>query len=297
MGQIEDFRLFVEVVDNESISKAAGKMNIAKSAVSRRLALLEERYSAKLINREPGNWSVTTTGRELYQRAARLVSDVDEIDTDFKDVAHRIGGPLTISVPHEFGQSSLRGFLLDFSEKYPEIQLTLTFENRFIDLEHENYDFAIRITTKKPIAFSVKHIGNAKHRLYASKAYIEQHGMPKDLTQLSDHKILGSGIAKRNVLEFASKENKPVIFPFQSAMSCNSGLFLIDATLRSLGICRLPDFVAQAHVDRGELVEVLPKVAYSDLGIYLIHAENRRLNKRMRLFSDEISVLFDGFGQ
>ncbi|MBO6919722.1 MAG: LysR family transcriptional regulator [Rhizobiaceae bacterium] len=293
MGQIEDFRLFIEVVDQESISKAANKLNIAKSAVSRRLALLEDRYSAKLINREPGNWSVTTTGRELYQRAVRLVGDMDEIDTDFKDVAHRIGGSLTISVPQEFGQSALRGFLLDFSVKYPEIQLTLTFENRFVDLEHENYDFAIRISNSKPTGFSVKHIGCAKHQLYASRDYIEKHGMPKDICELTDHKILGSGIAKRSVMEFTSDSGKPIMFPFQSAMSCNSGMFLIDATLRSLGICRLPDFVAKAHVDRGELLEVLPDIAYSDLGIYLIHAESRRLNKRMRLFSDELDKLFD----
>ena len=72
MGQIEDLRLFVRVVDSGSISKAANKLGIAKSAVSRRLSLLEERYGTRLIDRVPGVWEVTGTGYELYQRATRV---------------------------------------------------------------------------------------------------------------------------------------------------------------------------------------------------------------------------------
>ncbi len=85
MGQIEDLHLFTLVVDNRSISGAAEQLNIAKSAVSRRLNLLEERYGARLIDREPGKWEVTATGLELYQRALGVVQDAREIEGDFTE--------------------------------------------------------------------------------------------------------------------------------------------------------------------------------------------------------------------
>ena len=83
MGQIEDLRLFALVVENRSISKVADKLNIAKSAVNRRLKLLEARFGTKLIDRVPGAWDVTASGLELYQRFVQVIGDVDEIDSDF----------------------------------------------------------------------------------------------------------------------------------------------------------------------------------------------------------------------
>ncbi|MCP4891805.1 MAG: LysR family transcriptional regulator, partial [Planctomycetaceae bacterium] len=83
MGQLEDFRMYVAVVQSQGISKAADQLGIAKSAVSRRLSLLEDRYQSRLIERGPGRWEVTDTGEQLYQRAIELVGEADEIETDF----------------------------------------------------------------------------------------------------------------------------------------------------------------------------------------------------------------------
>ena len=79
MGQLEDLNLFSIIVENKSISKAAKKINIAKSAVSRRLSLLENKYELCLIDRDPGVWKLTDAGQELYQRAKRVVNDFEEI--------------------------------------------------------------------------------------------------------------------------------------------------------------------------------------------------------------------------
>ena len=125
MSQMEELHIFPSVLYNRSISKAADQLNIAKSAVSRRLNLLEERYSAKLINRSPGRWDVTETGLELYQRATRVVDDFEEIEADFKSVHSDISGPLTVSVPRDFGLSFLSKALVSFKEKYDNIQLTV----------------------------------------------------------------------------------------------------------------------------------------------------------------------------
>lgn len=290
MGQIEDLRLFAKVVENKSISGAAEALNIAKSAVSRRLALLEERFGAKLINREPGNWNITTTGVELYQRAVSVVSDVDDIEADFKEEMQNIEGPLSISVPDEFGHTLLRKPLLDFAKRHPKIQLSLIFENRIVDLARENFDFAIRITPQLQDNINAKRIGLVKHQLYASRAYLDKHGTPKTIEELRDHPLLNYGMTKRAEWPFLDDKGKPISIEFQPFMNSNSGVFLVEATLANNGIVRLPDFVGAYHARTGELIEVLPDINRKKLGIYLVHAENRRLNRRMRLFAEEITA-------
>jgi DNA-binding transcriptional LysR family regulator len=290
LGQIEDLRLFALIVENGSISRAAEKLHIVKSAVSRRLNLLEERFGARLIDRKPGVWEVTPTGRELYQRATGLVNDADEIESDFTETAQNLAGPLTISVPSDFGIAYLKPALLTFKERYPEIQLTIDFDDRTIDLTRENYDFAIRITPKLEGNVVAKKIGSTRHQLCASVGYLKKRGEPTCLNDLNHHSLLNFGTARRARWDFIDKTGKPKTIEFQPALNSNSGTFLLDATLAGLGLARLPDFITASAITSGELVPVLQNLSVPDWGIFLAHAEDRRLNRRMRLFSEEIKV-------
>ena len=288
MGQIEDLRLFALVVDSGSISKAADKLRIAKSAVSRRLSLLEERYDTRLIDRIPGVWEVTETGLELYQRATRVVGDVDEIEDDFANTSADLSGPLYISVPRDFGIAFLNDVLIEFKSRHPEIQLAVDFDDRTVDLDRENYDFTVRITPELDGGVSGVQIGTVQHRLFASPEYLRAHSDPQSFEDLHKHPLLHFRTAHRAVWDFVDAKGKPQSFEFQPFLNSNSGVFLLEATLKGLGIARLPDFVASEAQTAGRLVPVLSGMTIPDLGIYLVHAENRRLNRRMRLFSEEM---------
>ena len=289
MGQLEDLRLFVLVVEYRGISKAADKLNIAKSAVSRRLQLLEDRYSATLINRSPGNWNVTEIGRELYQRAIMTVGDFEEIDTDFKSTQGAIFGPLAISVPRDFGLSFLSDTLVNFQEKYPDIQLNVDFDDRRIDLEIDNYDFAIRITPEVPKGETTKDLGVVKHYLCASESYIKENGKPENLKQLKSHKLIHYGPAKRGRWKFISENTKKSeLIDFSPSLNSNSGFFLLKAAINGQGIAKLPDFILRDAFEKGKLVPILPEIQMPEFIIYLAHSDKRRINRRMRLFSQEI---------
>ncbi len=296
MGQIEDLRLLTLVVENRSISKAADQLHIAKSAVSRRLSLLEGRYGARLIDRRPGIWEVSATGRELYQRALRVVSDMDEIEADFSDTARDLTGSLSISVPRDFGLGYLMNALSDFKISYPEIQLMVDFDDRFVDLSRENYDFAIRITPKVEDNVVAQKIGLTRHQVYASPAYLAEKGAPSRPAELSDHAVLGYGTTRRTNWEFIDDKNKALTVEIQPVLNTNSGVFLLEAALKGLGLARLPDFIAAPSLAAGTLVPVLDQWRFADGGIYLVHAESRRLNKRMRLFAEEMKVACPQFG-
>ena len=286
MGQIEDLRIFGIVVETGGISKAAERLGIAKSAVSRRISLLEERYSAILIDRTPGVWDLTATGKELYQRALQVVGEMDGIEADFVNTSANNAGPLSVSVPREFGINFLSNALLAFKAKFPEIQLTIDFDDRSIDLERENYDFAIRITGNIIDSAGATRIGTVHHRLFAGSQYFKTHVMPTCLDDLRDHNLLYFGNARRTVWHFRDAKDKRQELEFQPFLNSNSGTFLLKATIGGHGISRLPDFIASEAVAQGDLVEVLPDLVMPEWGIFLVHSEKRLLNRRMRLFSE-----------
>ncbi len=290
MGQIEDLRLFTIIVEQGSISRAADTINIAKSAVSRRLSLLEQRYGARLINREPGNWEITATGHELYQRVSNVVNDVDEIESDFTQTTQTLAGPLTVSLPREFGLSFLNPSLMAFKTRHPEIQLMVDFDDHKVDLSRDNYDFAIRITPDVGSDIVAKRIGSSEHKVFASPSYLARKGTPTSLSELKGHNLLQFGSSRRSNWMFKNISGKAQTFEFQPSLNSNSGIFLLEATLTGLGIARLPDFICQPSIAAGTVIPILTDLVTPEFGIYLVHSEGRRLNRRMRLFAEQMET-------
>ena len=288
MGQIEDLRIFVDVVNSGGIGRAGEMHNIAKSAVSRRLKLVEERYGVLLIDRRPGVWDVTEAGQGLYQRAIRLIVEAGEIETDFIHTRHSLAGPLSVSVPREFGLGFLKPFLLGFIGHHPEIQLTVDFDDRRVDLERENYDLAIRISEESEPGLVSKRLGCSQHRLFASADYSTTTPLPENLDALAQHPLLHYGSARRAEWDFVTDTGKKTIV-FQPALNSNSGHSLLEAARCGRGVARLPDFIARDAHASGELLHVLPDFRLSEWNITLAYSKNRLLNHRMRTFIDEIS--------
>ncbi len=287
MGQIEDLRLFLKTVDSGGIARAADEMGIAKSAVSRRLAQLEERYGVRLIDRQPRVWEVTTAGQELYQRAVSMVADADDLDADFLHLGHAPKGPLSITVAREFGLTFLKPMLFEFAEDHPQIDLLIDFDDRTVDLDAENYDLAVRVTATELKGLNCHRIGTTRHSLFASQGYADTKGLPESVDQLSDHPLLHYGGARRATWEF-EEEGKKRSVSFRPALRSNYGSFLVDAALQGAGIIRLPQFVVEEQATAGRLVPVLEHLKHRDYGIYVVHSANRRLNKRMRMLMEAL---------
>ena len=290
MGQMEDLKLYVQVVEQGSISKAASILRIAKSAVSRRISILEERYSSVLIDRTPGKWEITKVGLDLYQRSRALVAEFEEVNEDFTSLHAQISGPLNISIPRDFGLNYLRQKLFEFQGKYPNIKLSIDFDDRFVDLETENYDFAIRITAQADTKYISKRIGAIRRYLCASPKYLSLNGTPQNLEDLQAHSLLHYGSTKRGNWTFQTSDRKEKSIKFSPTISSNSGQFLGEAALNNIGISMLPDFIADKYIDTGQLKTILPQYSLSPYEIYITHLGSRRLNRRMRAFSSALEL-------
>ncbi|MGX9354719.1 LysR family transcriptional regulator [Roseobacteraceae bacterium S113] len=292
MGQIEDLRLFVTIVEQGSIARAAGVLGIAKSAVSRRLSQLEDRYDMRLIDRQPRSWEVTTAGVELYQRASGMVADADDLDADFKQISQSLTGALRVTIAREFGLSFLKPMLFDFIRTHPQINLTADFDDRTVDLENENYDLGVRIAARTSDGLACIPLATTRHGLFASPAYAAQNGLPGSLADLVKHKLLHYGPERRARWGFVENGKKQYV-TFQPELNSNNGLFLLSAALDDIGIILLPDFIVREALAEGGLVPVLPEIEITAFNIQVVYSANRRLNKRMRTF---ISALQESCG-
>ena len=231
---------------------------------------------------------MTETGNELYRRAMRAVAEVDEIDADFLNASANLSGPLSVSVPREFGLGYLNEALMSFKIKYPEIILAVDFDDRLVDLDRENYDFAIRITGAQENITSANRIGTMEHLLCASPNYLDIHSTPTSLDELRNHHLLHFGTARRGTWNFISDKGKTTPLEFSPYLNSNSGLFLLDATVEGLGISRLPDFIVKQAVNGKKLLQILPELKQPGWGVYLLHSDHQQMNRRMRIFFEEM---------
>lgn len=290
MGQLEDYRLFVQVVESQSISKAATKLGIVKSAVSRRLSQLEDTLETVLIARTARQWSVTDSGQVLYERAIRIIAEIDDVNAVLRNQRSVERGPIQIAVPLHFGMDFLSPALLEFAQKYPQIHLTADFSDRMVNLAEEKYDISIRISQLQDSSLIAKKLGEVSHVLCASPAYLEQAPALTTLDDLKQHRLLQFGPAKRFKWTFLDARRREFHVALTSTLNSNNGQFLAEAAKDGQGIVRLPEFLVQQEIDAGRLVTVLDGFTQHVFGMYALYPETRHLPHQVRLLLDFMAL-------
>jgi DNA-binding transcriptional LysR family regulator len=286
MGQLEDLRAFVQIVEQESIGKAADSIGVAKSAMSRRLKTLEERLGTELIVRTTRQWSLTEAGRLFYERAAGIVTEVNETEAEIRNQRSTLSGEIRLSVPLQFGSIVLSAALIDFTEAYPDIHFIVDFTDRFVNLVEENYHLAIRISELRDSTLISRKLANVSRIICASPQYLTENptiALPADL---KDHKILQFGNAKRPKWTMTSPDSKEVSVALKAHMNSDNGEFLLTAAKRGKGVFRGPDFLFRQALDEEDLVQVLPDYQRKPLGVYALYPETKFLPRRVRVFID-----------
>lgn len=286
MGQFEDYRMFVQVVESESISKAAAKLGIVKSAVSRRLSQMEDTLGTVLITRTARQWAITDAGQVLFERAIRIIAEVDDTNAILRNEHSVERGPIQIAMPLHFGMDFLSPALLEFARKYPQIHLTADFSDRMVNLAEEKYDISIRISQLQDSSLISKKLGEVAHVFCASPTYLAQAPelhTPQDLKQ---HKILQYGPSKRFKWVLLDARRREFQISLTSTLNSNNGQFLAEAVKDGQGITRLPEFLVQDALDAGTLVKVLEGYTQHIFGMYALYPETRHLPHRVRLLLD-----------
>jgi DNA-binding transcriptional LysR family regulator len=292
MGQLEDMRIFVRIVEAGGIGKAADQLGLAKSGISRSLAALENRLGVQLINRTTRRTSLTGVGHEYYEAAVKLIGDVSELDALTANAETSLQGHLRLAVPLSFGLCHLSAAIDDFVSEHPGLIIHVDFSDRLVDIVEQGVDLAIRITDLKDSSLKARRICPVQMRLCASPDYLQAHGIPRQPDDLKNHNILSYDIGGGSALKLDDGKGNVQHVHTTSRMVANNGDFLRDMALAGHGIVLLPTFIAWKSLADGGLVSVLESYVPVTLSAWAVYPQTRYLSQRTRLFIDFLTERF-----
>jgi DNA-binding transcriptional LysR family regulator len=296
MSRIDSLQTFVAVVRSRNFTNAADALGVTPSAVSKQISGLEERLGVRLLNRTTRSVSPTEAGQLFYQHCENILESITEAEklvTDF-DVTPR--GRLRITAMSNFGRRELARIFSDFSEQYPDISFELHISDRPVDIVKEGYDFALRIGSLEDSRLIAKPVAEQKIAVCASPAYLEQWGRPATLEDLQQHRILvvaNAEYARINWLRQFEKDHGFTLSTIERKLTVNDIDLVYEACLAGMGITALPTYIAEKHLQNGELVELFGEVDIPVRTIKVVFPQNRYLANKSRAFLDFITAYFD----
>ncbi|MCJ8312269.1 MAG: LysR family transcriptional regulator [Saccharospirillaceae bacterium] len=300
MGQLEEMAIFVRIVDAGSISKAAEQLNIAKSAVSRRLNELEKRLGVSLLTRSTRTSSLTDIGRNYYLRCVTLLDDVNCIDAQTSNNNAALTGVFKFTAPIAFGVTHLNAAINEFSNLHPELKFQIDFSEGKIDLIEQGFELAIRIGKLQDSSYQARQITAIEHVICASPKYLKTHKTIKHYQDLEAHSFLkfdsnstSQLTNKSSHINIIDENNKQQSIVLNPKMSSNNGEFLKQMALNSKGLVYLPTFLIHQELKANTLIPVLSQYRYPQMFAYAVYPKNRFLSQRCRLFIDFICEWFE----
>jgi len=295
MDRFEDMRTFVAVVEAGSFTGAAERLSVAKSAVSRRVADLEERLGVQLFRRTTRSLNLTDTGASFHERCVRLLADLEEAELAVSREHGTLRGRLRVAVPMSFGLLHLGPAVTEFAERHPEVSFDLDFNDRQVDLLAEGVDVAVRIAELADSTLIARRLAPIRHVVCASPAYLARHGTPATPADLAHHACLVyAHQPDPRAWCYQGPDGRAGSVKVPAALQANNGDFLRAAAAAGLGMILEPSFIVYQAIERGELVPVLTDWRWRALDAYAVYPRTRHLSQRVRAFVDFLAQRFAG---
>ncbi|WP_435980699.1 LysR family transcriptional regulator [Psychrobacter sp. DM4] len=277
---------FVYVAEYESFTKAAKKIGISTAQVSRQVSALEQRLNIKLLYRTTRKVSLTEEGTVFYQHCRGVLDGLDAAERAVTHLQSKPQGMIKMTAPVTYGERQLMPLVNDFMVHYDDIEVTALLSNQQLDLVEGGYDLAIRIGKLRDSTMMAKKLSSRTNFVCASPSYIEKHGIPHSLAELSQHNCLLGTLDYWHFKASGKEKNIRVA----GRVRYNSGYSLVDAAIKGLGIVQLPDYYVQKHLESGELVSLLDNFREPKEGIWAVYPHNRHLSPKIRLLLDYLAA-------
>lgn len=284
MDRLRGMEYFVRAVELGSLSAAARELGSTQPTVSKILTGLEKELGVRLLERSSAGLALTGEGRRFYERARQLVDGFTHAVADARGQLERASGLLRINAPVAFGQFRLNALVRDFLEPYPDLEVELILNDRFVDLVEEGVDIALRLGDHLPPDAVARRIAVSPRLLVASPAYL--HGRPA-LQQPSD-------LAGHNYVRFAwlatgdevalERQGERVSVTTRGRYRVNNALAIRDTLAAGGGVGLCPAWLVQDLIDQGQLTHVLPEWSGESQQMSLLYPSRRYQPLRAKLF-------------
>ncbi|NEQ53990.1 MAG: LysR family transcriptional regulator [Leptolyngbya sp. SIO3F4] len=287
-NQLPELIAFVESVEMGSFSSAARSLGTTPSAISKRVAKLEDRLGIRLLQRTTRSLSLTAEGTTYYERVARLLQELDDANDSIIS-GGKPRGKITVSTSLDFGQRFLVKRLPIFLAQYPEIEVNLQLTERVVDLVTEGIDVAIRLGDLKDSSLIRRHLGTANFVLCTSPEYLNLHGQPSTPMELVDHNCMRYNFDGQPLSWEFLIDGTWQMIPVRGLFNSDSGEALKNAVLNGLGFARLLSYHVQEELENGQLVSLFADQMPPGLTTQAVFTHRRNLSPRVQVFLEFLS--------
>jgi len=289
MVKADDMVLFVQVVDDGSFSKAADKLGLTNSVVSKRIARLEESLNTQLLYRTTRKLSLTDAGRTLYHKAKIAQSAFQEAQNAVTRYGEDMKGLIRITMPVVSANLLLSDAIAEFCKKYPDISVELNITNRLVDLIEEGFDLAIRTAKLEDSSLIARRLIDSQWIICAAPEYLKQHGTPKTPDDLIHHECLmykfNNGYSSAWPLYIEGTEQ---LLAINGRFLSNHLSAIKQAALANLGIAFLPQALVYDELKQQTLVQILSRFTRKKMGMYAVYPKARQPDQKLKRLVDHL---------
>lgn len=285
---LDDTVAFVAVARTGGFTRAGRSLGVPKATLSRRVQRLEERLGVRLLQRTTRTLSLTEAGRAFFDRCLHAVEELEDAERAAADVSAAPRGVLKVSAPFDFGRDYLVGWLAEFRERYPEVELTLELTQRRVDLIAEGFDIALRagVLSGGPNLIAKK-LAQSDLVLCASPRYLDRRGAPNTLSDLARHDCVEFGPGPKFLL---TGPKGPVELDLRPWLTVNEFGTIRQAVLAGAGIGLLLEPFVVDDVAAGRLRRVLAEYRVAGGALFAVYPSSHHLTPKVRVFIDFLAA-------
>jgi DNA-binding transcriptional LysR family regulator len=282
---------FVKVVETGSFARAAERLDVSVSSVSRHVSDLEAHLDARLLNRTTRRLSLTESGRVFHERCVQLLADLEEAEESAGAGTVAPRGTLRLTSSITFGARQLAPAIAAFMSRYPAMRFDVELSDRAVDIVEEGFDIAVRIGVIGSQNLVGRRIGTTHLVCCAAPNYLERHGEPATPEDLVSHACLTYEYASlRNVWAFRDRNGQEHNVRIAGSLHANNGRFLEAMAVAGTGIVYEPDFIVGPDVRSGKLTPILREFSPPPASIYVVYPSRRHLSAKVRAFTDFLAA-------
>lgn len=286
MDRLHLMSVYVAVVEAEGFAGGARKLHMSPPAVTRAVAALEERLGVKLLNRTTRYVRMTEAGQKYYEDARRIIAMADEADDAVLGIHAEPRGQLTITASVLFGRLYVMPGIIEYSRRYPAVEVNALFVDRVVNMLEEGVDVAIRIADLPDSSYRALRVGSVRRVLCASPDYLDRYGIPQTPEDLHQHRIiLARGLNPNNEIRFV-RDGLTQAVKLQPVLSVSDNDSAASAAMAGLGITRLLSYQIAEPLQAGKLKIVLGEFESPPVPVHILHREGRHSSAKIRSFVD-----------
>jgi DNA-binding transcriptional LysR family regulator len=284
---------FAKVVELGSFARAAERLSMSASAVSRQVADLEAHLDVRLLNRTTRKLSLTEPGQAFYERCVQLLAELEEAESSVRAATVLPKGTLRLTCGVSFGVRYLAPAMAEFAAQHPQLVFDLDLSDRAVDLVEEGFDLGVRIGHVGHQGLVSRRIGWTRPVCCASPEYLKQRGAPTTPEELTKHECLTyTHVPVPNVWTFTDRGGATHAVRITARHRTNNGRMGAALAVDGMGVIFEPDFIVAPEVRSGRLVRLLPGFEPARSPIAAVYPSRRHLSAKVRSFVDFLAARF-----